>query len=105
MTEVVNKRGAKYDVYIGRGSPWGNPFIIGEHGSREEVIALYKQTLWEAMKDDPVGSYTSLLSLDGKRLGCFCKPQACHGDVIVAAIEWLKSLDGREWIAKSGGQG
>ena len=31
-----------------------------------------------------------LLELDGKVLGCFCKPQACHGDILIAAINYLK---------------
>jgi len=63
-----------YDVYIGRGSVWGNPFAIGEHGTREEVIELYRAHLWKMLKK---GSITKqdLLDLDGKRLGCFCKPQ------------------------------
>jgi hypothetical protein len=33
-----------------------------------------------------------LLELDGKRLGCFCKPKLCHGDIIVAAVNWAKTL-------------
>jgi len=34
-TRVVNLNIEKYDVYIGRGSIWGNPFIIGKHGNRK----------------------------------------------------------------------
>ena len=30
-------------VYVGRGSPWGNPFVIGKDGTREEVIEKFKQ--------------------------------------------------------------
>ena len=87
MCRVVNKYKEDYDVYIGRGSMWGNPFRIGEHGNREEVIELYRKFLWGQMK---LGLVTKddLASLNGKRLGCFCKPQACHGDVIVRAVEW-----------------
>lgn len=89
MCTVVNKYKEEYDVYIGRGSRWGNPYRIGQDGTREEVIELFRSYLWESLKD---GSITNaeLLSLDGKRLGCFCKPQACHGDVIVRAVEWVK---------------
>ena len=36
------------DVFIGRPSKWGNPFIIGKDGDREEVIALYRKYLWES---------------------------------------------------------
>ena len=31
-----------------------------------------------------------LEELDGKTLQCFCAPLLCHGDVLIAAIEWLK---------------
>lgn len=80
MTKVVNKYREAYDTYIGRGSKWGNPFVIGTDGNREQVIAKYKQWITE-------GNGKHLLSdlheLQGKTLGCFCKPQACHGDVLV----------------------
>ena len=75
---VVNVRTEKYDVYIGRGSMYGNPFKIGVHGNRAEVIARYGawvRTQGQILK--------SLKSLTGKRLGCYCKPQPCHGDVLV----------------------
>lgn len=90
MCRVVNKYKEDYDVYIGRGSMWGNPFHIGEHGTRDEVIELYREVLWAQLKLGLVKK-EDLLALDGKRLGCFCKPQACHGDVIVKAVEWAKT--------------
>lgn len=90
MCKVVNKYKEDYDVYIGRGSMWGNPFHIGEHGTRDEVIELYKMHLWKQIKQGKI-TKEDLLELDGKRLGCFCKPQACHGDIIVKAVEWAKS--------------
>jgi hypothetical protein len=100
MTEVVNiKTGARYDFYIGRRnksyklpeSPWNNPYVIGKDGNRDEVIAKYKARLWQQM-NGPNAAYIrgKLLELDGKVLGCWCKPEPCHGDVLVAAIEWLK---------------
>jgi hypothetical protein len=98
--EVVNiKTGARYDVYIGRynksrnlpESPWNNPYVIGRDGTRDEVIAKYKARLWQMM-NGPNATYLRkrLMELDGKVLGCWCKPEPCHGDVLVAAIEWLK---------------
>ena len=89
MCEVVNKYESPFDVYIGRGSIWGNPFVIGKHGNRAEVIAMYRKYLWRRMSHGQV-SLDDLLALDGKRLGCFCKPLPCHGDVIKAAVEWAK---------------
>ncbi len=78
MTSVVNKYKDHYDVYIGRGSKWGNPFRIGDHGDREDVIEQYRK--WIQTRPDLLDS---LEELRGKRLGCFCKPKACHGDVLI----------------------
>ncbi|MFF2053745.1 DUF4326 domain-containing protein [Leifsonia sp. NPDC058194] len=74
---VVNKRKETYDVYIGRGSIWGNPFVIGRDGDRAEVIRKYEAYL--ASRPELIAR---LPELRGKRIGCFCAPQACHGDVL-----------------------
>lgn len=74
---VVNRRHNDYDVYIGRGSIWGNPFVIGPDGSRGQVIAQYEARL-RARPD----LLEQLPTLRGKRLGCYCAPKACHGDVL-----------------------
>ena len=67
-------------VYIGRGrgGVWGNPFAIGEHGSRDEVIAKYRE--WIVTQPELVAR--AKLELKGKDLVCFCAPQPCHGDVL-----------------------
>ncbi len=80
-TEVVNKYRDKYDVYIGRGSIWGNPFEIGKDGTREEVIQKYKDYFYDKIEKNGDFKYQTL-KLSGKRLGCFCAPKPCHGDVI-----------------------
>ena len=90
MCRVVNKYKEEYDVYIGRGSLWGNPFKIGADGTREEVIEKFRLYLWEQIKAGKI-SKEQLVELEGKRLGCFCAPQACHGDIIVKAIKWAKN--------------
>lgn len=87
MCTVVNKYKEDYDIYIGRGSPWGNPYKIGEDGTREEVIEKYRLYLWEQVKSGKI-TKEQLIALQSKRLGCFCKPQACHGDIIIKAVEW-----------------
>ena len=65
-------------VRIDRGSPWGNPFLLDHDGDRSTVIASYR--------DHYLPYKPSLLSklgtLKGKALGCWCAPQACHGDVL-----------------------
>ncbi len=87
-TLVVNKRVDEFDVYIGRGSKWGNPFVIGRDGSRSEVIEKY-----EKMLSGNVELLSLLLvELEGKRLGCFCKPASCHGDVLVEYVERMRDV-------------
>lgn len=90
---VVNKNKEGYDVYIGRGSKWGNPythisnkktkaeFIVG---SRKESIEKFKEYL---LNNEELMS--ALPELKGKRLGCYCKPKSCHGDVIVELVNNL----------------
>lgn len=66
-------------VYIGRGSPFGNPFVIGRDGTRDEVCDKYARML-ESNKE-----LRSLVKekLAGKDLVCFCKPSRCHGDTLL----------------------
>lgn len=81
---VVHCKRETFDVYIGRPSKWGNPFVIGpgidkeaaEH--RATVIARYEAWLLEQPE-----LMAALHELRGKVLGCWCAPKACHGDVLV----------------------
>ncbi|WPH64848.1 hypothetical protein [Vibrio phage vB_VpaP_SJSY21] len=86
---VVNKYKEDYDIYIGRGSFWGNPFPIDEDSPREDVIRRYRDHLRGLYRDDKSKFLNELMKLNGKKLGCFCKPQPCHGDVIVEIFSKL----------------
>ena len=81
MTKVVHYKKESYDIYIGRGSKWGNPFKIGKDGNRQEVIDKYE----EYIRNKPE-LLTDLQELKGKTLGCWCKPKDCHGDVLAKLI-------------------
>lgn len=84
--QVVNRHRDAYDVYIGRPSAFGNPFVIGRDGNREEVIAMYRVWLLKRMKASP--SFATLVKmLAGKTLGCYCAPLHCHGDVLLEIAE------------------
>ncbi|MEO8602489.1 MAG: DUF4326 domain-containing protein [bacterium] len=90
MPDVVNIRTATCDVYIGRAvprrglprSPYANPFEIAPNRTRDEAIALYRAWLGER----PALIAQARVELAGKVLGCWCKPKACHGDVLVELI-------------------
>lgn len=71
------------DVYIGRPGPWGNPFEIGIHGDRAAVIARYRA--WLAAQ--PHLQRLARRELHGKTLGCWCAPEACHGDVLAEVAQ------------------
>ena len=89
---VVNLREEPYDIYIGRPSKWGNPFEIGKDGNRSEVIKKYR----DYIKGRPE-LMVALRELRGKRLGCFCKPQMCHGDVLVELLEAQMEQEGKKF--------
>jgi hypothetical protein len=79
IPKVLNKHHLKGVIppnakYIGRGSPYGNPFVIGVHGTREQVIARFCEEILPTL---------DVSSLRGCDLICFCKPKACHGDPIL----------------------
>ncbi len=76
-TRVVNLRTQKYDTRVDRLSKWGNPFKITKKLSREDSIAQYESWI---LKQHSL--LLQLPELKGKRLGCWCKPKACHGDVL-----------------------
>lgn len=93
-TTVVHNKKAAYDVYIGRPSKWGNLFSHLEGtlakykvSTREEAIIAYRK--WITAGE---GKYllSHLHELKGKVLGCWCKPLACHGDVLKELTEALE---------------
>lgn len=76
-TRVVHCKKEKYDVYIGRPSRWGNPFVLGIHGNRAEVLQKYRE--WLGLHPELV---RDARSLRGLTLGCWCAPLPCHGDIL-----------------------
>lgn len=75
------------DVYIGRPGPWGNPYIIGVHGNREEVITMFHEWLLNSKVPQAEWMRTHIHELKGKTLICWCKPDACHGDILAKLAE------------------
>lgn len=101
MHTTVHRIGS-HDIYIGRprsGGAWGygNPFIVGRDGIRGECVSKFE--LWLTTGDaqncpdatEPRRQWilTHLTELKGKRLGCFCAPARCHGDVLARLADAL----------------
>lgn len=82
---VVDLRKSPYDVYIARGSIWGNPFShvpsnvrgVIQVPTRAIAIAQYEEHLKRRPR-----LIERLPELRGKVLGCYCAPQPCHGHVL-----------------------
>ena len=81
---AVNLKHEKYDVFIGRPSVWGNPFYLTKQTTRAAVIDRYRQWIWTQPK-----LLGRLQELRGKRLGCYCSPLPCHGDVLAEMANML----------------
>ena len=93
-TTLVNLNKEPYDVYIGRGSKWGCPYtIIKDRPTLAKEIVDTKEEALSKYKEYVLASPELMNSLDelyGKVLGCFCKPDKCHGDVLLELISQKK---------------
>lgn len=82
MPRVLNRRrgdDVANAVYVGRPTKWGNPFIVGKHGTRDQVVEAYR--LW-LLRGNPLRE--QLGELAGRDLVCWCAPAPCHADVLIA---------------------
>ena len=92
MMTIVNKKThkpTKNDVYIGRGSKWGNPFVIGRDGDRNLVIDKYIG--WFETNDELIKDIDELI---GKNLVCYCSPKNCHGHYLLSLLKNAKVNQG-----------
>lgn len=82
---VANVKTDKYDIYVCRGSKWGNPFshlkdssARWKVNSRDEAIDAYNE--WIHNQPELIAL---LPELKGKVLGCWCKPKRYHAEILV----------------------
>lgn len=83
------------NLYIGRnmsfyvkgavGSKWANKFSVKKY-SRDGCLEMYKKYIKESEL------YNDLDELEGKVLGCWCKPERCHGDVLMELLREKKGI-------------
>lgn len=87
-------------VYIGRAnsyaglpqSPLANPFKAREFGGRSQTLPYYKCWSWQHIQADDKAVLDALEAIDDQTvLVCWCVPGPCHGDVVKAAADWLRS--------------
>lgn len=96
MITVVNKKRhvpTVNDVYVGRGSPLGNPYPITFSATREEVIERFRQYLSRELAEGDVEIREEMnriwkaAKVGDVNLVCFCAPHDCHADIIKKLIE------------------
>lgn len=93
MFVANKKKGEPYDIYIGRGSDWGNPFPMTRESDREYVIT--KHEVWLNTRPDLI---LRTSELKDKVLGCYCHPKPCHGDILVRqanskyVLNWFSNM-------------
>ena len=93
---MVNIRKESCDVYIGRAGHgkdgyFGNPFRLDAEMARGGTLESYRKYFYHRLSTDE--EFRGRIGeLRGKTLGCFCKPNPCHGDVIK---EYLDRMEGR----------
>jgi len=91
------------DVYIGRyhqsakygtlpSSRWHNPYRIGAYfnriaGTTAEITRVDSIRMYRNYITSNSKMMAFLPELKGKRLGCWCKPLPCHGDVLVELLD------------------
>jgi len=94
QTVVVNIKDSSCDQLIDRTTIFGNPFPVWKYG-RDGCIKKFETYFYERIERD-LEWRAKVLELDGKILGCHCKPLDCHGDIYV---EWLNT---HRWLVELG---
>lgn len=108
LIKVVDIRQDPDAIYIGRAMPLfglsasalANPFRLSKEQPRDEqqqaILGSYRRWLWKEIKSRQGAAYNELLRLrslllsgEEVKLGCWCAPKSCHGDVVKAALLYL----------------
>jgi hypothetical protein len=83
--KVVHCKKEPFDVYIGRGSVWGNPFSHKEGTTAQYLVSSRQEAIikFELYLINNPDLMEKVKELGGKVLGCWCKSKSCHGDVLL----------------------
>lgn len=86
VCRVVNKYNSDFDINIQRGTIWGNPYSVEEHGT--QAVPLFEEYFINMIRTGTI-TRNHLEVLRGQRLGCTCSPKVCHGDIIAKIVNKL----------------
>lgn len=83
---------------VDRTTKWGNPFVVGQHSSREECVRLFSDLVVgkkvQMGRGDPAQQQryirqveNEIEELRGYNLACWCAPaDPCHADVLLEIL-------------------
>ena len=82
--------GERFAYFTSRGrfpatNTFGCPFRIPDETARADIMTQYETYLRRELAASPT-LLAALLSLRGKKLGCWCSPLPCHGDILLKII-------------------
>jgi len=82
-------------VYVGRGSPLGNPFKLNYESERDDVISKYREYINSSNLDsrqvkELVRIYKLYKENAGINLECWCAPKKCHAEIVVDFIRYME---------------
>lgn len=110
--KVWNRHTIPKDVqatYIGRGTPWGNPFVVGQGYKQSEAADAYRKSLAKRLAARDPEATDLVLKLTGvENILCSCTPRPCHGDCYAEIWNLIrdkdvKPLEGiRLWVKQNG---
>ena len=91
---VVNMRLEPCDIRIDRATRWGNPFKITQQVDRARVLTLYAEYVTpDHVRDllEEIERFTEANPVAVEvRLGCWCKPLGCHGDILAVNLNRIR---------------
>ena len=90
--EYIGRRGVVFinkERFPKKASQWANPFSVKKEG-RDKCLELYEKWLRAKIKKEGT---TEFKKLENKKLGCWCKPEKCHGDIIIKILNEIKETN------------
>ena len=77
---ILNTDTGNKERFPKKDSIWANPFSVKKYG-REGCLEKYKDYIEHKIRTEP--TIYDLNLLKNKKLGCWCKPEKCHGDILI----------------------
>lgn len=112
LSRAKGWRMPQHTVKVDRSTKWGNPFIVGQHGTRARCVDLFTKLMagYVCMSTDNLDEQVAyrktvehhLGELAGRNLACWCPlGELCHADVLLVVAGGKCDNDGNEGLPKA----